>query len=82
MFHSEMGSPTASPVSIIRRYKGDLTETSGTVDNPLVGREPWWIDWPKFVEEKGHPLRDLEEFVAWSQTRQTAALTIALRPAR
>ena len=79
MFHSEMGAPSASPVAIIRKYKGDLKETPGTRQNPLWNRQPWWIDWPKFVEEKGREPHDLEEFVTWSQARQAAALTLAAK---
>jgi len=79
MFHSEMGAPSASPVAIIRKYKGVLKEIPGTHENPLWNRQPWWIDWPKFVEEKGREPGDLEEFVAWSQARQAAALTLAAR---
>ena len=79
MFHSEMGAPSASPVAIIRKYKGDLEDTPGTHQNPLWNRQPWWIDWPKFVQEKGREPHDLEEFVAWSQARQAAALTLAAR---
>lgn len=79
MFHSEMGAPSASPVNIIRKYKGNLPEVPGTDDNPLWARQSWWIDWPKFAKERGREPRDLEEFVAWMNARQEAALTIALR---
>ena len=79
MFHSEMGAPSASSAALIRKYKGDLKETPGTRQNPLWNRQPWWIDWPKFVEEKGREPRDLEEYVTWSQARQAAALTLAAR---
>jgi len=79
MFHSEMGAPSASSAALIRKYKGDLKETPGTHQNPLWNRQSWWIDWPKFVEEKGREPRDLEEFVTWSQARQAAALTLAAR---
>jgi beta-mannosidase len=82
MFHSEMGAPSTSPVSIIRKYKGSLPEMPGTKDNPLWSRQSWWLDWPKFAKEKGREPRDLEEFVAWMDARQEAALTIALRSAR
>jgi beta-mannosidase len=79
MFHSEMGAPSASSAALIRKYKGDLKETPGTHQNPLWNRQPWWIDWPKFAAEKGREPGDLEEFVAWSQARQAAALTLAAR---
>ncbi len=79
MFHSEMGAPSASSAALIRKYKGDLKETPGTHQNPLWNRQPWWIDWPKFIQEKGHEPASLEEFVNWSQDRQAAALTLAAR---
>jgi beta-mannosidase len=82
MFHSEIGSPSTSPVNIIRRYKGTFNEVPGTADNPLWARQSWWIDWPKFGKEKGREPHDLEEFVAWMNDRQEAALTIALRSCR
>ena len=61
------------------KYEGNLKDTPGTHQNPLWNRQPWWIDWPKFVEEKGREPRDLEEYVTWSQARQSAALTLAAR---
>ena len=82
MFHSEFGAPSTSPVNIIRKYKGNLPEVPGTDASPLWARQPWWIDWPKFALEKGRNPRDLEEFVAWMNARQEAALTIALRLVR
>lgn len=82
MFHSEMGAPSASPVAIIRRFRGDLPEVPGTHANPLWNRQPWWIEWPKFVLEKGREPQSLEEFVVWSQKRQADALTVAVSSAR
>lgn len=61
MFHSEMGAPSTSPVSIIKKYKGNLPEIPGTEENPLWARQSWWIDWPKFALEKGRTPRDIEE---------------------
>jgi beta-mannosidase len=78
MFHSEMGAPSASPAVMIRKYKGDLPVTPGDHTNPLWNRQPWWIDWPKFAEEKGREPASLEEFVVWSQQRQSDALVLAL----
>ena len=77
LFRSEVGVPGASPVRIIRRYRGDLPEVPGTNANPLWRRTGWWIEWPEFVAERGREPHDLEEYVAWSQERQRAALAIA-----
>jgi len=79
LFRSETGAPGASPVEIIRRYRGDLAEMPGTADNPLWRRTSWWIEWPTFVQEQGREPISLEEFVAWSQARQAEALVIAAR---
>jgi beta-mannosidase len=78
MFHSEMGAPSASPAAMIRRFRGNLPAVPGTHSNPLWNRQPWWIEWPKFVLEKGREPDSLEEFVAWSQKRQADALTLAV----
>ncbi len=77
LFRSETGAPSASPVEIIERYRGDLPALPGSTDNPLWRRTSWWIEWSVFVEEHGREPADLAEYVAWSQARQAAALTIA-----
>ncbi len=82
MFHSEMGAPSTSSAEIIRRFKGNLNELPGTHENPLWNRQPWWVDWPRFAQEKGHEPASLEEFVTWSQQRQAEALTIAVSAAK
>lgn len=82
MFHSEMGAPSTSSAAMIRRYKGDLPEVPGTHTNPLWNRQPWWIEWPKFALEKGREPKSLDEFVAWSQKRQSDALVLAISKLR
>ncbi len=79
LFRSEVGVAGASPVDLIREYRGDLPETPGTLHNPLWRRSSWWIDWPVFVAEQGREPESLEEFVSWSQERQRRALGIAAR---
>ena len=82
MFHSEMGAPSTSSVELIRRYRGNLPAAPGTHANPLWNRQPWWVDWSKFVQETGREPASLEEFVAWSQKRQADALTLAVSAAK
>lgn len=82
MFHSEMGAPSASSVEIIRRFSGGLDPMPGTHDNPLWNRQPWWVAWDKFVAEKGREPGSLEEYVDWTQQRQSDALAVALTVAR
>jgi beta-mannosidase len=79
MIHSEMGAPAASSVEMIRRYKGECKEFPCDHNNSLWNRQPWWIDWPKFVLEQKREPANLEEFVAWSQKRQSDALVLAAK---
>jgi len=78
-FHSEIGAPGASPAEIIRRYRGDLPDFPASLENPLWRRNSWWIEWETCVEELGREPENLEEYVAWSQERQRAALAMAAR---
>ena len=77
LFRSEVGAPGASPVEIIRAFKGDLQEMPASIENPLWRRFSWWLEWPEFVAASGRDPEDLEEFVQWSQQRQAQALAIA-----
>ncbi len=81
MFYSEMGALGASSVELIQKYKGDLHAFPCSAENPLWNRNPLWIDWPEFIQEKGPAPENLEEYVAWSQARQAAALALAARAA-
>lgn len=82
MFHSEMGAPSASSAELIHRFSGQLDPMPATHKNPLWNRQPWWVDWDKFVDEQGHEPASLEEYVTWSQQRQSDALAIALSTAK
>ncbi len=78
LFISEAGAPGASPVDIIRQYKGDCDEMPASAENPLWRRTGWWIEWPIFAREHRREPASLEEYVAWSQERQARALKIAV----
>ncbi len=82
LFYSEIGAPGASGVEVIRRYRGDLPEMPAARENPLWRRTGWWIEWDRFIAECGREPDSLEEYVSWSQTRQSTALAIAARSAR
>jgi beta-mannosidase len=82
LFRSEVGVAGASPVDIIRQYRGEFADVPGTHANPLWRRTSWWIEWPKFVQELGREPESLEEYVAWSQDRQARALEIAASAAK
>ncbi len=79
LFRSETGAPGASPVDIIREFKGPFEEMPATVANPLWRRTSWWIEWPEYLREHGAEPTSLETYVAWSQERQSRALVIAAR---
>jgi len=75
LFRSELGSPGASPVEIIRRSQGNLDPVPISRENPLWRRGSlWWLDVDQFIAECGHEPKDLEEYVTWSQERQKLSL--------
>ncbi len=79
LLRSETGAPGASSAEIIRRSAGGLDPMPGTPANPLWRRtSTWWIEWHEFVREIGREPETLEEYVDWSQARQTKALVIAV----
>ncbi len=79
LFHSEFGAPGASSVDLIKKYSGGLAPMPATEDNPLWHRTLWWVEWPDFIREFDREPESLEEFVAWSQTRQAEALSFTVR---
>ncbi len=79
LFHSEVGSPGASPVELIQRTSGGLPLFPASHANPLWRRFSWWIEWPLFLQTFGREPVDLQEYVAWSQQRQAEALAIVAR---
>lgn len=80
LMHSEVGVPGASPVSLINKYKGDYKALPASVDNPIWNQFNWWMEWDEYTKgHQGQSLNDIEEYVAWSQDRQTKGLSIALK---
>ncbi len=80
LFRSEIGSPSASPIDILEKYKGECETFPCNKDNPLWTRPiSWWIEWQVFKEEMGRDPKDLAEYVNWSQERQKQALCIAVK---
>jgi beta-mannosidase len=77
LFRSEVGAPGPSGADLIRKYKGDCDEMPASLDNPLWRRTSWWIEWDAFIEELGREPQNLEEYVAWGQSRQADALAAA-----
>ncbi len=78
LLRSEAGAPGASPADIIRMYAGECDVMPATPANPLWRRTSvWWIEWDRFVQERGREPGTLEEYVEWSQQRQAELLRIA-----
>lgn len=80
LFRAETGAPGTSPAAIIRRYAGEWDPLPVSLDNPLW-RDPsgWWVEPEAFEAERGRAPETLEEYVAWSQSRQAEALVIVVR---
>ncbi len=79
LFRSEVGSPGASPISVLEKYYAPLSLLPLDERNPLWRRFWFWIDAPKFQKANGRELRSLEEYVAWSQQLQSESLQRAAR---
>lgn len=80
LFRSELGAPGTASVEMIRKYAGDHDPLPIARGNPLW-KYPidWWFEIDPFIEEhKRNPLT-LEEYVTWSQMRQSQALSIAIK---
>jgi len=78
LLRSETGSPGASPADLIRQYAGECEVMPASIANPLWRRTSWWIEWDRFIAERGREPATLDEYVAWSQGRQADALAIAV----
>lgn len=80
MFISESGVPGAMSAEMIRKYAGKYDPLPANIQNPLWRNVNWWIDWDAFLaDRKGESSVTLEEYVQWSQERQTKGLTIAVK---
>ncbi|MBW8325925.1 MAG: hypothetical protein K0M50_14260 [Prolixibacteraceae bacterium] len=80
LFHSEVGVPGAMSAKMINKYRGTYNAMPANTDNPLWRTVNWWIEWKEYTKEhKGKSLSSIEEYVEWSQKRQTEGLCIALK---
>ena len=82
LLYGEFGAPGASDVNIINKYKGDLDAFPCSNKNDLWSRQTWWIEWDQFVNIEGREPENLEEYVAWSQQRQSDLLCFAVSTAK
>ena len=80
LFISEAGVPGAMSAEMIKKYAGNYDPLPANISNPLWRNVNWWIDWDEFVaENNGKPAKTIEEYVKWSQDRQTKGLGIAVK---
>jgi len=82
LFRSETGFPGASPAALIRATAGEYAVLPASAANPLWQRTSWWLQADDFFAAHDREPRDLEEYVAWSQSLQATALEIAARACR
>ena len=80
LFISEAGAPGAMSAEMIEKYSGDFDPLPANISNPIWRNVNWWIDWDEYVaENNGKVSGSLEEYVDWSQKRQSEGLSIALK---
>ena len=81
MFRSEVGVPGAMSVEMMNKYKGEFRLLPASMDNPLWRSVSWWIQWDEY-KRTGKDTVNIDEYVVWSQQRQIAGLTLALKKSK
>ena len=80
LIHSEVGVAGAMSAEMINKYRGEFPALPANMDNILWRQVSWWIEWDDFLNDnKGRESLSLEDYVTWSQDRQTDGLVIALK---
>lgn len=80
LMHSEVGVAGAMSAEMINKYRGVFPSLPANMDNPLWRQVSWWIEWNDYLDDhNGIASGSLEEYVLWSQERQTTGLSIALK---
>ena len=79
LMHSEVGVAGAMSAEMINKYRGNFSALPANMTNPLWRNVSWWIEWDDFVRDNGREPQTIEEYVKWSQKRQTEGLSIALK---
>ena len=81
--HSEVGVAGAMSAAMINKYRGAYSALPANMENPLWRQVSWWIEWGDFMyDHNGKEPQTLEEYVAWSQQRQSSGLSIALQASK
>jgi beta-mannosidase len=80
LIHSEVGVAGAMSANMINKYRGKFPALPANMNNMLWRQVSWWIEWNDFLNDhNGEEPLSLDEYVAWSQERQTTGLVIALK---
>jgi len=79
LFRAETGCPGAMDLQVLKKYVPSMSTYPVEQSNPVWGRTSWWIEAHIFEQEKGHLPTTTEEYVAWSQERQSKALEISAK---
>ncbi|MCK5821025.1 MAG: hypothetical protein KAH17_04020 [Bacteroidales bacterium] len=80
LFISEAGVPGAMSAEMITKYAGDYKPLPANIENPIWRNVNWWIDWDEFIADQNETTEiSLDQYVKWSQKRQTEGLCIALK---
>lgn len=80
LIHSEVGVAGAVSAEMINKYRGEFPALPANMTNTLWRQVSWWIEWPDFIaDHNGKEPVSLDEYVSWSQERQTTGLAIALK---
>ena len=80
LMHSEVGVGGSQSEEMINKYRGNLNALPANRDNPLWNQCGDWVDWDDFLKEHNGTIpATLNQYVTWSQDRQTKGLTIALK---
>lgn len=80
LMRSEVGVQGAMSAEMINKYRGELPSLPANMQNPLWRQVSWWIEWDEYLDDHaGKAPESLEEYVSWSQERQTSGLSIALQ---
>lgn len=79
-FFSEVGAPGAMSAQMIEKYRGSYPALPASLENQLWRTVSWWNEWDEFVSQWSSEENILlENYVSWSQKRQTEGLGIALK---
>lgn len=81
LMHSEVGVPGAMSVEMMKKYRGEYQILPASVENPIWRTVNWWIQWDEYLATK-KDAENLDDYVIWSQERQSEGLSIAAKTSK